>query len=158
MKAQEQIKEQLGDFSAKYGPSAIVSATVIELNNDDTVKIELSGGGVIDDARLKSVVASGSKFLLIPKVGSTVQIGAIENSEEYVVVAVHEITAMKVIIEATTYVIDSHGFELRKQNDTLKNILINIVEACEKILVLQGNNPDYVKLSTAKTSINNLLK
>lgn len=154
----EQIKNELGRFSGKYGPAAIVPAVVKAINADDTIAIEFSDESTVDDARMKSVVADGNKVLLIPKVGSVVLVGAIENSSEYVVLSVHEVTEFKTEIDDVTYSMNATGFLLQKQNDTLNSALIDLIEAVEPIIVIEGRNLNRVKLQSAKNKINNLLR
>lgn len=154
----EQIKNELGRFSSKYGPAAIIPAVVTAINADDTIAIEFSDESTVDDARMKSVVADGNKVLLIPKVGSIVLVGAIENSSEYVVLSVHEVTEFKTKIDDVTYSMNATGFLLQKENDTLKSALIDLIEGVEPIIVIEGRNPNRVKLQSAKNKVNNLLR
>ena len=43
-------------------------------------------------------------------------------------------------------------------NDTMKEVMTLIIEAVQQIVVLQGNNPNYVKLTQALVKVNNLLR
>jgi dihydroorotate dehydrogenase len=96
-------------------------------------------------------------FVLVPAVGSIVMVNFLSNTDAYVSM-VSKVTEVKYKIGNVYYSANSSGFLLQKDSDTLKQILTLMVEACEKILVLQGNNPDYVKLTQAKIKINNLLR
>lgn len=154
----EDIKTQMTDFSKKFGPSVIVPAIVFAVNADDTIHVIFSHGAEIEDARLKSVVKAGNKFLLIPKIGSVVQVAKIENSDEYLVIAVDEITEVIYVIDGVQFSFDENGFVIKKGTDTVKDVLKLIVEAVEQITVLQGNNPNYVKLTNALTKINNIFQ
>ena len=158
MNTREKIKEQLAVFSGQYGPAAIVPATVKAINNDDTIAVEFSDESTVDDARLKAVVKAGNKVLLIPKVNSIVLVGKIENSDEYVVLAVDEISEVQYIIGTVKFSVDENGFLLKKHNDTLKEIATLIIEAVEPIIILEGRQPDLVKLAQAKVKVNNLLR
>ena len=159
MKEREQIKEQLGNFAAMYGPAAILTATVTAVNNDDdTVTVDFDNGNTMDDVRLKAVVDTGNKVLLIPKIGSVVLVGSIENSDEYVVLVVHEISEVVYLIDTTRYSVNASGFLIKKGDDTLKQILTLIVEAVQPMVVIYGNNPVYTKLAEALVKIQNLLR
>lgn len=159
MKEIEQIKNELTKFAARYAPSTIIPATVLSYNSaDETISVALSNDAVIDDVRLRSVIKAGNKKILVPKVNSVVHIASIENSQEYFVAAVEEIDKEFLIIGTVKYDVDDTGFLIKKGNDTLKKILQNIIEAVQQVVVLQGNNPDYIKLQTALTSVNNLLR
>lgn len=48
-------------------------------------------------------------------------------------------------------------YQLKKGSDTLLTALTDLIGAIEPILVIYGNNPDFVKLQSAKTKLNNLL-
>lgn len=154
----EHIRNEFETFSGRFGPAAIVPATVKGINDDDTISIELSDGSLIDDARLKSVVKDGNKVLLIPAVDSCVLVGKIDNSDEYVVLVVDEITEVQYVVGGVKMVMDATGFLFKKDSDTLKQALVLIVEALQPTVVIYGNNPIYTKLSQALVKINNLLK
>ena len=154
----QQIKEQFGDFANKYGPAAIIPAQVTAINEDDTIAVVFSDGVELDDVRLKSVVKSGNKVLLIPTIGSTVMVGKIQNSDEYIVIAVDEISEVVYNIGSAKYSVTSEGFLLQKGNDTLKEILTLIIEAVQPVVVIYGNNPVYLKLQQALNKIENLLR
>lgn len=158
MKENEQIKNELSAFAARFAPPVLFPATVLSYNDaDETVSVKI-GNATIDDVRLRSVIKSGNKIVFIPKVGSIVQIASINNSRQFIVMAVEEIDKEVVMIGTVKMQIDSTGFLIQKDNDTLKIILQNIIEAVQPIVVLQGNNPDYIKLQTALTSVQNLLQ
>lgn len=155
----EHIKKELAVFAGRFAPATIIPATVLSYNaTDETVSVKLSNGAVIDDVRLRSVIKAGNKKIDLPKIGSTVLIGSIENSNEYVVIAVEEIEKEQWVIGPVKFEVDSSGFLVQKGTDTLKEILTLIIEAVNVIVVLQGHNPDYIKLQQAFTKINNLLR
>jgi hypothetical protein len=57
------------------------------------------------------------------------------------------------VVEAT-----SAGLLIQKQDDTLKQVLQLLIEAVQVIVVVQGTNPDYTKLTEAMNKLNNLLR
>ena len=153
------IKEQMGDFSKRYGPKTLKTATVTAVNDEDhTVSIRFSNERTVDDARLRAVVADGNKVVLVPKVDSIVVVGMLENSDEYVVLMVSEVTEVLYLVGEVEMSVNAAGILFKKENDTLKEILTLIIEAIEPIIVLEGRNPDRVKLATAKAKNNNLLR
>lgn len=158
MKEIDQISKQLSYFASQYGPSAVVTATVKAVNADDTVSVEFAEGGTIDDCRLKSIVKDGNKVITIPAVGSEVLAGRIDNSDEFVVLAVHEITDIVEIIGDTRYSHNANGFLLAKGNDHLLKVFQLIIEAVMQIVVIQGTNPDRMKLQQALTAAQNILR
>jgi hypothetical protein len=100
---------------------------------------------------------STNKYVLIPAVGSCVIVQLISNEDAYISMF-SEVTEVLLRIGNVYFNADSTGFLLQKQNDTLKQILTLIVQAIQPIVVVYGNNPDYVKLTTALNKINNLLR
>lgn len=155
---QQQLKDELGEFAAQYGPVVIVAAIVTAINDDDTIAVDFSDGVIIDDVRMKAVVKDGNKFLLIPKVGSNVLLGKIRNSDEYVLLTVHDISDVVAVVEDVNCHITQDGFLIKKGGDTLKDALVTFIEAVEAIVVIEGRNVDRVKLATAKTKIQNILQ
>jgi hypothetical protein len=153
----QQIKEQLGDFASKYGPKAIVPAIVLAVNTDDTIKVAFSDDSEIDDVRLKSVVKDGNKVLLIPAVASTVMVARIENSDEFIVIAVDEVSKLVTVIDTVRQEIDSDGFVFKKGNNTLWDAMKLLFEALEVVVILQGKQIDFVKLAQAKVMCKSIL-
>ena len=155
---EEQTKEQLGNFASKFGPKVIVPAKVTAVDSsNDTVEIEFSDGATVDDARLRSVVKAGNKVVMVPKVGSIVQVGRIENSDEWLVIAVEEITAIKYVIGSVSFLVDENGFVIKKGTDTLWDAAKLLFEALEIVVILQGTNIDMVKLLAAKNKFKDIL-
>ena len=154
----EQIKEQLGDFAGRVGPKVILPATVMTVNDDDTIAVEFSDGSTVDDARLKSIVKQGNKMILIPVIGSIVSVGRIENSDEFIVVAVSEVSEIVYEVDSLKYSANALGFLIQKGDDTLRDALVQIIEAMEPVIVFEGRNPDYIKLASAKLKIQNILR
>lgn len=155
---QEQIKQQLSDFAGKIGPNVIEPATITAVNADNTVQVLLSDGSTVDDVRLKSVVKDGGKVVMIPAVDSVILLGAIGNSKEYVVLAVDEVSEVLYEIMGVTYSVTADGFLIKKNEDTLKDVMLDLIEAVEQIIVLKGRNPDRVKLALAKSKVKNILR
>lgn len=116
----------------------------------------VDGDANILDVRLVAD-ESAKHLVIVPKVGSLVVIQFLNNAAAYVAM-VSEIDEVLYKIDNAFYSVTKDGYLMKKDNDTLKKVLTNIVEAVEKIVVIQGNNPDYAKLSAAKISINNLLR
>ena len=152
------IKDELAEFSGRFAPKTIKTATVTAVNDDDTIAVKFSNGKMVDDARLRAVVASGNKVILVPKVNTIVVVGKLENSDEYVVLVVSEVSEIKYLVDNVEMSVTNAGFLLKKESDTLKQIATLIIEAIEPIIVIQGRNPDLVKLAQAKIKVNNLLR
>lgn len=153
----DDIKTELDTFASKRGPAALISAKVKVVNADEsTCEVEIDNGAVIDDVQLRSIVKSGDKVVVIPKEDSIVLIARINNSDEYFVVAVEEFE--KILIGHGDLDIEvADKIKIEKGGDSLKSAFVKAIEATEVIVVMQGNNPDYIKLAQAKVTINNIM-
>lgn len=145
------LKDVIGSDTGVY---AAIVKSVDKVNSVCVVELdELQIGNV----RLRAMVnenATGIKFF--PVVGSFVLITRLDN-EEFFVAMVSEVEAVR--LETDTSVLEvNNGILLKKDNDTLKDALTLIIDSVKKIMVLYGNNPDFIKLAQAQTKINNLLK
>lgn len=156
MEFENEIKELLKKFSEQFGPVIIIEADVLSINDDDTMVAGLPGGITIDDVRLKSVVQGGSCFKIIPEIGSTVCIGRIASSDEWVLVSTGNIEKMMVEFNTLKFRLREDGFYLKKGNDNIKEVFENIIESVMQIVVMNGSNPNYEKLQTALQKTQNL--
>jgi hypothetical protein len=153
----DHIKSELDLFSSRRGPAALIPAVVLSVDeSDNTITVRLDNDAEIDDVQLRSVVKTGSKIIIVPAVDSVVLIAPINNSDEYYVVAVEAFE--KVVIKKETFTVEvTEKIKIENAVGNLKDAFINIIEATEQIVVLQGNNPNYVKLAQAKIAINSLM-
>lgn len=146
------IKEELENVSKRFGPVVIYEVAVTSVDmNEDTISVEFDTGLILEDVRLRSVVNNKSKFVLYPSVGSVVQIAAIEGGQDYVVIAVEEIT--DAAIEVSTGKI-----AIKKGTDTLGDLIGKVIDEVNKIVVMQGTSPNVPSLTALKTKIKNILK
>lgn len=124
----EDIKQGFRQFNAS--PHTIIPALVIAVNDDHTVEVEFNSGAKVDDVRLKSVVKEGDHVLLIPKLGSTVLVGRIEGSDEFVMVAVEEITEEVKVIGTTKVQMDAAGLLIKRGTEDLLTLMHDLIDAC----------------------------
>lgn len=153
----KKIKEQFAKFASQYGPDVIRFGEAIQINDDDTIQVELLDGAVIPDVRLKPLISDGNYVIVSPVVNTSVLIAAIENSDEYVLLCCDQPEEVRIKIGQTELIVNSTGVKMQKGGDSIKDILTLIIDAVTPIAVLYGNNPDYIKLGQAKTKVNNLL-
>src|SRR5207237_161663 len=109
--------------------------------------------------RLRPVLDGNEALTLFPKVGTWALAVRIEDEEhEWMVMAMGEVDKWRLKIGTAIIEQDATGLLVSKGTDTLKQVLTLIIEAMQKIIVLQGTNPDRAKLVTAKTKTNNLFR
>lgn len=154
----EQIKGAAAKFASRYGPSTIVTATVLAVNDNNTVRVQYPEGGIVDDCRLKAVLTAGNEIVMVPAVGSVVLVGMIGHSDECAVLSVSQITEIKATTGGTKYSITQDGFLFQKGSDDLRQVIELLIEAVQQIVVIQGTNPDYGKLLQAQTKVKNVLR
>lgn len=157
-KTDEDIKRGFAAFAGKHGPKTIIPAVVTAVNDDTTIAVDFSDGTDVPDCQLKSVVKNGNQVLFIPVVGSSVLVGSIENSSDYVVIAVDEISEMLVVIDDVKYSINDDGILIKKDDDTLRDALTLLIESVQQIIVIQGRGPDLIKLQQSLSKVQNLLR
>lgn len=145
-KQTEEIKKGLEQLALRFGPAAIQPATVKSIDADDTITVELSSDLEIEGVRLRSVVKSGDKVVIEPKVGSVVQIAAIDNSKEFIVVAVEEIEKIT-IQKGTLLIVVDDKLEVKKGSDSLSKIITDMILEINKIVVLVGTSPNVAALT-----------
>lgn len=141
----EEIKNAFEKFSGKHGPKVIVPAEVLSVNEDELmVAVRFGNDAEVDDVRLKSVVKNGNHFVLLPVVGSIIQVARIENSDEYVVIAVDEITAVRCKVDNAEFKIDQDGFTLQQGDDSLGKVLQDLIE--QILLIYAPKNTAAIQL------------
>lgn len=87
------------------------------------------------DVQLSSVVdANKSKFYLFPKVGSSVLVSPInEDLHRLYIEAYSEIESMDLSIENVKFQVDKDGFLLKKENETLKALMVDLLQAIKQM-------------------------
>jgi hypothetical protein len=123
----------------------------------DTIDVDVAGV-VYYGVRLKSVAdGTGTGLVIKPKVGSVVLISKIgDQGNEFFVSMYSEVDTMHFKNAAVEMKVDDTGFLIKKGSDTLLQVLKMIIESQQQIMVLYGNNPDYVKLAQATVKLENL--
>lgn len=152
-----EIKALFGKAAGRVGPAQFFPVVVKAVYEDYTCAVEFSTGAICPDARLKSVVKDGDCFVMVPKLDSIVLVASLENSEEFVILAVDEPSAIIGKWGTLEYELNENGLRLQEGNDTLLSGLTKLVEAVQQVMVMYGNNPDFVKLAEAKAIFDKLM-
>jgi len=141
------------------GSSDKVIATVTSVDKAKSCCDVEVDGNELGNVRLQAIVKENVKGCkLYPAVGSKVVIEQLNNKGDWMVTMLSEIEEVLFEVATTKLQQKEDGLLIKKGDDTLKQALTLIVESVQPIVVLYGNNPDYVKLNQALTKINNLLK
>lgn len=83
------------------------------------------------NVRLSSIIkANGKAFFLFPKVGSSVLVSPINEDLKQLYVEVYsEVESLDLKIEGVQFNLDKDGFLLKKENETLKMLMVDLVKA-----------------------------
>lgn len=128
--------------------------------SDSKCDVDVEGEPKLFDVRFHAIEdAVGSKIVIKPKEGSKVLVGIINNLvTEAFIEQCSEIDEVLIVTGDKEYKLNAEGHLIKGGNDTLKQVIQLIIEAVQKIMVLQGNNPDFLKLTQAQEKLNNILK
>ncbi len=103
----------------------------VDIENKTADLQPLDGSAEIDDAYLMTDDKNGGVFLL-PEIGSLVTVVFI-SKEIAVVVNTSAIQKHQVKIKNVALNIDASGFLLKKENETLKGLMVDLISAVKKM-------------------------
>ncbi|MGN6604567.1 MAG: hypothetical protein ACTHK8_19060 [Ginsengibacter sp.] len=156
MKGAAELVQAFKTITAK--DAAIFPAVVVSVDKINSVCDVSFSDLELGNVRLQALIKADQKGLKIfPVVDSNVLVGRIGDEGEMCVLMYSEIESVSVAVDNTTLEIKD-GFLIQRDADTLKDALVTLIEAVEKIVVMEGTNPDYLKLTDAKTKIENILR
>jgi hypothetical protein len=144
----EDIRRALEDMAKKAGPEVSNIAKVQSVNESAGTCVLVDDDGLeYFDVRLRPVQSSNKSFIMIPKIGSLVLTVRIEDADEWLVIACDEIEKVGYYIDGVVFEVDSDGFLLKKQNETLKQLMSDLLTAIEGMSFTVAT-PDFVNGST----------
>lgn len=148
MATEEQIRQGLRKIAKNDGPAVSNIAKVKSIDETKaTCVLEDEDGQEIFDVRLRPVLTGNKSFILVPKVGSLVLAVRLEDDDDWMVIAADEIERIGYYIGNTIFEIDSTGFLLKKENETLKKIMVDLVGAV-KAMSFTLTTPDTITGTT----------
>ena len=114
---------------------------VLEVNmQETTVDVKpIDGTAEIFDVRLQAESETGG-LVIFPKVGSMVLVVFL-NKNNAAVVNTSEIEKFSLVIEPCTFEVDSTGFLLKKENETLKKLIADLIKAIKAMKFTTNNGP-----------------
>ena len=160
MTREEQIRQLLDDRASRVGPSPTMLATVQSVDETEATCVLYDEETALNyyDVRLRPVIDDKEGLTVFPKVGSWCLATRIENSHEWMVVAFSEADKWRLKIGDAVIEQTADGLLIQKQSDTLRQAFELVIQAVMKVVVIQGQNPDYAKLQQALTKIQNILR
>ncbi len=130
----QQLAKTGDEIYAKIGE--VIS---IDLNNMTVDVKPLDGSADIDDAYLQADSDNGG-WLMIPKKGSLVGVVFI-NKETAIVASTGQIDQATLEIETVKLEINQDGFLLKKENETLKKLMADLIKAIKAMKFTTPNGP-----------------
>ena len=142
----------------KYTDKVMLGQAIVKSINGNLCDLEVENDAIIYDAQLIATEdAANNSLQVTPVVGSVVVYALLGKKEESaVVISFSEIEKVATKIGNTEFEISAAGFKIKRASANAKDIFKNIIESQQQIMVIYGNNPDYAKLTTALTDLNNL--
>jgi len=109
--------------------------TVVSVDKGQGTCIGSDGTIEYTDIQLSSIIdGSNKKFLLFPKVGSSVLVSPIlEDIHRLYVEVYSEVDSLELVIENVEFKVDAEGFLLKKENETLKKLMADLIAACKNL-------------------------
>ena len=157
MATAEQIREKLLEMAKSTGPAVSNIAKVKSVDQQKAICVlEDEDGQEIFDVRLRPVLNGKKSFLQIPKVGTYVLAIRIEDDDDWMVIACDEIDKMIWYAGSAIFEMDDTGFLLKKENETLKKIMLDIVKAVKSIQLLVTTTGTAAAQTGQTTSVVNI--
>ena len=148
MPTPEQIRKAFEEMAKKDGPAVSNIAKVKSVDETKATCVLVDENGMeIFDVRLRPVLTGNKSFILVPKVGSYVLAVRVEDDDDWMVIASDEIEKIGYYIGTAIFEIDATGFLLKKENETLKKIMVDLVGAV-KAMSFTLTTPDTINGAT----------
>jgi hypothetical protein len=98
-----------------------------------------------------------NNFFLFPKVGSSVLVSPInEDLHRLYIEAYSEIESLSLVIEGVVFKVDSTGFLLKKENETLKALMVDLIGAVKNMSFVVNTTGTAVAQTGATATLNNM--
>lgn len=157
MDKKEQIRQGLANIAAKHGPLVTLLAQVVSVDEAAFTCTCIDDDVELYDVRLRPVINGNESFTMYPAVDSWVLLLRVEDEQEWQVISCDAVDKIRFVVGESSYEITDGGHVIKRAGDTLWDGLKLLFESLEVIMVLQGNNPDFVKLANAKAMVKNIL-
>lgn len=158
----EQIREGLHAMAARFGPAATMIATVDSVDEANGLCTLDDDDLLIYEVRLRALITGNENIIIVPKVGSYVLALRLENTEEWMVLACDQIDKYKIVAGNSSFEMDGELFLLKNENDTLKDLLNDLLQAIQEMVFTTNVGPTINLLNAAtfaaiQTRVNNFL-
>ncbi|MEH6405768.1 MAG: hypothetical protein V7767_00660 [Leeuwenhoekiella sp.] len=93
-----------------------------------------------------------------PKIGSLATIGIINNSAAAFLIDCEEIEEFQWQCDSTKYTVCLEGFEVKRADQNLKDVMNDLIDEINKIKVIYGNTINVPEMIKIKQRLNTILK
>lgn len=150
----KELQKAIGELK-KRGVSTF-PASVVSVDKTNGTCVVNDGELEYTDVLLSAqMVENGKRFYLFPKVNSWVMISPIQEDLNRLYVEFYsEIEAFDLQISMTRMQIDEDGFLLKKENETLKKLMVDLLQEIQKMkfttntgsTILLVNKPQFLSI------------
>ena len=161
MKTDEKFIQAVSLIFSKHMPHNVIVGTVESIDKEnDTCKVTRDDAPELFKVRLNAVIDNiTNKAVIYPAAGSKVLCTIIENdTKEAAIIKYSEIESIIYKIGDTDYLINATGYQIKRGNNNLKQLLNDFIAEVQKIIVVQGTSPNVAALEEIKTKINLVLQ
>ncbi len=125
------------------------AAEVISVDKNEGTCVVSNGEIEFTDVALSATVQDGGKrFYIFPKVGSFVLVSPIaEDIHRLYVEFFSEVESIDLKIEGVQMQIDNSGFLLKKENETLKKLMVDLLQEIQKMKFTTNAGPTLLLLN-----------
>jgi len=125
-------------------------AVVVSVDKEKGTCVIASDGLELPDVQLSAIIdGNDKKFYLFPKVGSSVLVSPInEDLHRLYVEEYSEIESLDLKIELVRFQVDKDGFLLKKENETLRALMIDLIMEIKKMKFTTNYGPTIQLINT----------
>jgi hypothetical protein len=127
-------------------------AEVVSVDKENGTCTVTDGDIEYTDVQLSSTInGSNKRFYLFPKEGSFVLVSPImEDIKRLYVESYAEIESIDAVIETVQFQVDRNGFLLKKENETLKKLMADLINEIKLMRFTTNNGPTINLINAAQ--------
>lgn len=147
-----EFKKLLSDKAKSKVPIQVEWGKVVKVDwNAKTADVE------IDELIYYDVLLGLGNQYRKPKLNTRCLIGSIENKEASYLIDAEEIEEVVTLTGDAELVQKKEGFSVKKGNESLREVLTDFMDECNKIMVIQGNTIDVAAVTAIKQRLKIIL-
>lgn len=155
-----ELRQGLQAFGKRATPT--IAVEVVSVDKSKGV-CKVKDEGIEYSVRLTATEAESEtteRFYLFPKLGSSVLIAPIEEDmNRYHIVAYSEVESWDFKTEGIHFLVDKEGFLLKKENETLKALMVDLIQEIKRMKFTTNMGPTIKLINKPQfTAIENRFK